>query len=51
MWDKLKGSKTYIIMFITAGLGIAMAFGVVIPEWVWIVDGAIFGGALRHGMK
>jgi len=47
----LAGSKTYILMFITAGLGIAMGFGVIIPEWVWVVDAALFGGALRNGMK
>jgi len=51
MWSMLAGSKTYIMMFITASMGIAIGFGVVIPEWVWIVDAALFGGALRHGMK
>ncbi|MCH7651925.1 MAG: hypothetical protein IIA63_12315 [Nitrospinae bacterium] len=46
----LKGKKTYIVMFLTAGLGLAMAFGVVIPEWVWVIDGAVFGGTLRAGI-
>ena len=51
MWAMLSGSKTYIMMFITGAMGIAMGFGVVIPEWVWVVDAAAFGGALRNGMK
>lgn len=50
MWEKLSGSKTYIMMFITAGMGIAMHFGVSIPEWLWAIDAALFGGALRAGM-
>jgi len=48
--DFLKGKKTYIMMIATAGLGIAVAMGVVIPEWVWAVDAAMFGGALRLGI-
>jgi len=46
----LSGKKTYIIMIVTAGLGLAMAFGVVIPEWVWAIDAALFAGALRAGI-
>ena len=51
MWAKLSGSKSYIMMVITGALGIMMAFGIVIPEWAWVVDAALFGGALRNGMK
>ena len=51
MWDKLKGSKSYIMMVVTGAMGIAVAFGIVIPEWLWMIDAALFGGALRHGMK
>lgn len=51
MFEWLKGKKTYIMMIVTAGLGIAMASGVVVPEWVWAVDAAMFGGALRAGIS
>jgi hypothetical protein len=46
----LKGKKTYIMMLVTAGLGLATSFGVVIPEWAWAVDAALFGGAMRAGI-
>ena len=48
--DFLKGKKTYIMMLVTAGLGIAMSMGVVIPEWLWAIDAAMFGGAMRGGI-
>lgn len=46
----LSGKKTYIMMIVTAGLGIAMQYGVQIPEMVWAIDAALFGGALRAGI-
>jgi len=49
--DFLKGKKTYIMTLITAGLGLAAAFGVVIPEWLWAIDAAMFGGAMRAGVE
>ena len=47
----LKGKKTHIMSIITGGLGLAVAFGVGIPEWVWAVDAALFGSALRAGIE
>lgn len=49
--DWFKGKKTYIMMIITGALGIAVSMGVILPDWVWAVDAALFGGALRNGMK
>ena len=46
----LNGKKTYIVALLTGGLGIAMAFGVVIPEWVWTVLAAAGLGAVRSGI-
>ena len=38
-------------MIVTGAMGIAMFYGVVIPEWAWTIDAALFGGAIRNGMK
>ena len=48
--DFLKGYRTYIIAAIVAGLAGVTAFGIEIPEWVWIGLGAIGLGSLRAGV-
>lgn len=50
MIEFFSGKKTYIMMFVTGALGIATAFGYVFPDWVWAIDAALFGGALRAGI-
>lgn len=41
------GNKTYFIAIIGAVLGILTSQGVEIPEWVWMVGGALGLGTLR----
>lgn len=51
MRDWLKGKKTYFIAAIAGGIGIAKAFGVDVPTWIWPVASALGLGALRAGFK
>jgi hypothetical protein len=46
----LDGKKTYIIALLTGGLGIFMATGHVVPEWVWTILGAAGLGAVRSAI-
>lgn len=47
----LSGKKTYIIMAATIGIAIAMLSGYDIPNAVWIIDLALFGGAIKSAIK
>ena len=47
----LSGKKTYIMLIVSGILGLLQSFGVVIPEWLWIVDGVLTGGAFRAGIE
>jgi len=47
----LQGKKTYIVAFVSATMGLVMSFGVVVPEWVFVVLGALGLTALRDGVK
>lgn len=49
--DWLKGKKTYIVAILIAGIGIATAFGVEIPESVWPILSALGLGAVRAGVN
>lgn len=46
----LEGKKTYITALIAAILGLAEAYGVKIPEYVYVLLGAFGLGALRSGV-
>lgn len=45
----LDGKKTYIMAILTGILGIYSTYHP-IPQWVWAVDVAAFGGALRSAI-
>jgi len=47
LWAKLDGKKTYIIAVIAAVVGLVQAFGVQIPEIVWVFLTAAGLGTLR----
>lgn len=44
------GKKAYIVMAVTIGTAIADAEGWPIPKWVYPVELALFGGAIRSGV-
>ena len=44
------GKKTYIVAILTGIGGILSAFGVVIPESVWLILGALGLGAVRDAI-
>ena len=46
----LDGYKTYLISLLTGGLGIYMAMGHTIPEWVWVVLAGAGLGAVRSAI-
>lgn len=46
----LDGSKSYIIALLTGGLGIWMALGHVVPEYIWVILGAAGLGAVRSAI-
>ncbi len=47
----LEGKRTYIIAFIAAGVGLAQAFGVEVPEWLAYVLGAAGITTLRAAVS
>jgi len=55
--DWLSGKKTHIISILTGIGGIYEAlnevfgWGASIPGWVWAIDAALFGSALRAGIQ
>ena len=50
MLESLAGRKTYILAFLGAGLALAQAFGVQIPESVLTVLAFLGIGTLRAGV-
>lgn len=46
----LEGKKTYIVAVIGALLAVAAAFGIVIPEWVLMLLGALGLTTVRAGI-
>jgi len=55
MFDKIKavlsGKKSYFIALITAILGLVQAYGIYIPEWVYVILGALGLTTLRAGVS
>ena len=49
--DFLAGKKTYVNLFLSMGVGIAMSFGVVIPEWVLVILGTLTGITYKMGQN
>jgi len=49
--ELLKGKKTYIVSTLIGVGGLLMAFGVVIPDYVWIILGALGLGAVRDALN
>jgi len=47
----LDGKKTYIVAILTGIAGVLTAFGIVIPELVWAILGALGLGAVRDAIK
>lgn len=45
----LSGKKTYLVGAASVGLGIALYFGVAIPEYVWAIAGGLGLITLRAG--
>ena len=50
MLEAINGKKTYILAFLGAGLALAQAFGVQIPESVLTVLAFLGIGTLRAGV-
>ncbi len=48
--DWLKGKKSYITAALIVSGGIAVYFGVVIPEWIWLILGGLGVGFVRAGV-
>tara|TARA_R110000868_G_scaffold19473_4_gene83761 strand:- start:1826 stop:1987 length:162 start_codon:yes stop_codon:yes gene_type:complete len=46
----LKGKKTYVVAAVAAGGAVAQAFGIVIPEYVWILLSAAGLSAVRRAI-
>ena len=51
MFDFISGKKTYIMLIISGVLGLLQSFGVAIPEWIWVIDAPLMGGAFRAGIE
>lgn len=51
MLENLSGKKTYLIAFIGAGIALAQAFGVAIPENVLTILAFLGIGTLRAGLS
>jgi len=49
--DFLKGKKTYIIAILAGILAGFTAYGIVIPEYVWILLGAFGLGSVRAAIN
>ena len=46
----LEGKKTYIVAIIGGILGLLTAYGIVIPEYVYVILGALGLGTLRSAV-
>lgn len=46
----LDGKKTYLVMGATIATAIADAEGWAVPKWIYPVELALFGGAIRAGV-
>jgi len=51
LYKMLEGKKTLIVAFLIALFALLTAFGVVIPEWVYLLTSALGLGALRVAKK
>lgn len=51
MLDFLEGKRTYIVAFLTAAVGLATAFGIVIPEWALYILAATGVTTMRAAIK
>ena len=49
--DFLNGKKTYLVAIMTGILAGLQAYGIVIPEWVYMGLGSMGMVTLRHGMS
>jgi len=53
--DKIKAylaqKKTYVNLIMGVGIGVAMAFGVVIPDWAFVIVGALTGITYKMGQN
>ena len=47
----LSGKKTYIVVILIGVVASAQAYGIVIPEYVWGILGALGLGAVRSGIS
>ncbi len=49
MWSMLQGKKIHIMAVVSGILGILQGdpLNVMIPEWIWWIDGMLFTGAVR----
>lgn len=47
----LSGKKTYLAVLATIGIGIAQALGYMIPDWAYVITGALGLGAQRLAIQ
>lgn len=47
----LEGKRTYLIAILAGVLGLIQSFGVVIPEYIYVILGALGLGTLRAAVK
>ena len=47
----LSGKKTIIVAVLTGIGGVLLALGIAIPEYVWVILGALGLGAVRSAIK
>lgn len=47
----LAGKKVYIVSIVTGGLGIWVAMGHIVPDYVWAILGAMGLGAVRSTLS
>lgn len=47
IFNFLNGKKTYLVALVAAATAAAQAFGYMVPEWLYAVEGALGLGAVR----
>jgi len=54
VWAAIDGGKTFILMILNGALGLYMGYfdpELVLPAWFYVVDMALFGGAMKSAIK
>lgn len=47
----LKGKKSYIVLLLGIGSGVAQFYGVQIPDWLWLTLASVLGVTFKAGQN